>query len=108
MSNIRVNYLYRDYSNYKNHGEVVFSNPDDLSMEVISKKLQDNLVDGEFFFVSKWKLPDLHFEKWDDQSDHPFHEFISVEYTDDVATQSETISECISSIEFNTSTVINE
>ena len=94
MPNIQLNYLYRDYANYKNHGEAIFSNPDNLNLEHIEATLSDNLMDGEWFYASRWGLKDLHFDKYDDKNDHPYHEYMCIELTDDgSATLTMTINE---------------
>jgi len=41
MINICFNYLYRDYSDYKNHGSIIFSNPNNLSLEEIEAAIRD-------------------------------------------------------------------
>ncbi len=45
MPNISLRYLYRDYANYKNHGEEVFSNTHQLSLEEIEQTLRAHLLD---------------------------------------------------------------
>jgi len=42
-------------------------------------------MDGEWFYASRWGVPDLHFDKYDDENDHPYHEYGSVEFTDEAA-----------------------
>ena len=91
MPNIKLNYLYRDYANYKNNGEAIFANPDKYSLEQVDATLRTYLLDGEWFYASRWGLKDLHFEKYDDQNDHPFHEFGSVELTDESVTEEQSI-----------------
>ena len=86
MPNIQLNYCYRDYANYKNHGEAIFSNPDNLSVEYIDTTLRANLLDGEWFYASRWGLKDLHFEKYDDENDHPYHEYLDIELTYEAVT----------------------
>jgi hypothetical protein len=76
---IRFNYLYRDFSNYKNHGSIIFSNPNNLSLEEIDSEIKKHLLDETWFIHSKWNLPDLHFEKTDWKDDHPWHEYEGVE-----------------------------
>ena len=83
MPHIKLNYLYRDYANYKNYGEVIFVNPDNLGLEHMEATLRANLIDGEWFYASRWGVPDLHFDKYDDENDHACHEFESVELTDE-------------------------
>ena len=87
MQNIKLNYRYRDYANYKNYGEAIFTNTDNLSLEHINTTLSANMLDGEWFYASRWGLKDLHFEKYDDENDHPYHEFIDVGLTDETATE---------------------
>jgi len=97
-TNIKLCYLYRDYCNYKNHNEVVFTNPDNLSIDQISTSLTEKLMDGEWFYASQWGLKDLHFEKWDDEADHPYHEFDYIEITQEPATHEKTITQFINEI----------
>lgn len=82
MQNIQFNYLYRDGANYKNYGFAIFENDLDISLNEIEKLIINKLIDQTWFYVDQWHLPDLHFEKWDNQMDHTFHEFENVEHTD--------------------------
>jgi hypothetical protein len=83
MPNIKFNYLYRDAANYKQFGFQIFKNPHQITLKEFETLIKTELIDGEYFYVSKWELPDLHFNTWDDETDHTFHEFESVEYTDE-------------------------
>lgn len=51
--NIKINYLYRDASNYKQFGFVVFTNSSDLDLTYIEKILRGRLIDGEYFSASQ-------------------------------------------------------
>ena len=93
MPNISLRYLYRDYANYKNHGEEVFSNAHHLSLEEIEKTIKEHLLDDTWFYASRCGLPDLHFDKYDDELDHAFHEFGRVALTDAPVTQAMDIKE---------------
>lgn len=93
MSNVLLSYMYRDGANYKNHDEVVFANPEGLPLEFIEAKIKERLIDNEWFYVERWLLKDLHFPKWDGEIDLLWHEFNSVEYTDDEPTDKRTIAE---------------
>ena len=93
MPNIKLNYIYRDYANYKNHGEAIFSNPNNFSLKKVEKLLRAKLIDESWFYASQWGLNDLHFENYDDENDHAYHEFIGAEFTDELATESESIKE---------------
>ncbi len=83
MPNIKFNYLYRDGGNYKNYSSVIFANPDNIDLAGLEALIKSKLIYGEWFYVNEWKLPDLHFGVWDNEIDHTFHEFESVEYTDE-------------------------
>lgn len=82
--NIKLNYLYRDYSNYKQYGSAVFENPTDISLEELTAIIEIKLIDGEYFSADQWNVPNLFFETRTDD-DHIWHEFQSFEYTGDDA-----------------------
>lgn len=90
--------MYRDGANYKSHGEVVFDNPNHRKLSDIAEAIKAKLLDGEWFYTHKWGLPDLHFEKWDIEIDHDFHEFEGVEETEKEVTDNRTIDGFLSSI----------
>lgn len=81
--NIRFEYLYRDAGNFKNWGEVVFSNPDHLSPEVITQMARAILIDQSFFVAEAAEVPDLHFSDHDDELDHGWHEMHAFASTDE-------------------------
>ncbi len=82
MPNIQFDYLYRDGSNYKNYSFVIFENPDQIDLKPLDILIKSKLIGGQFFFVTDWQLLDLHFDNWDEQLDHNWHEFESMEFTD--------------------------
>lgn len=79
--NIRFEYLYRDSGNYKNWGSIVFSNPQNEKVEVLTERVRSCLIDHAFFVAAKAGVPDLHFDNFDEELDHGWHEFAFVEYT---------------------------
>lgn len=83
MNNIAFNYMYRDASNYKNAGEVVFEN--DLGIEdeeEISDLVVAFLEDGEYFVAELVDIDTCYFGGiYDD--DHGYHEFTGVEMTEE-------------------------
>jgi hypothetical protein len=86
--------MYRCGGNYKNHGQVIFSNPNNKSLELVNAVITQALQYEEpWFYVNDWKLPDLHFEKWDNELDHTFHEFESIEYTNNPPNDTRSIEE---------------
>ncbi|MCW4470637.1 hypothetical protein OGH69_16820 [Flavobacterium sp. MFBS3-15] len=80
--NIKLNYLYRDASNYKNYGSVVFSNSNHVSLRSIESAIRQNLIDSEYFVAEIWQLPSLFFSE-QNKDDHIWHEYESVEFTYD-------------------------
>ncbi|MEL1245149.1 hypothetical protein AAEO56_12805 [Flavobacterium sp. DGU11] len=78
MPNLKFNYLYRDSSNYKNFGNVIFANLNNIQLDVIENAIKRNLIDGEFFSAEEWRLPNLFFET-QNVDDHKWHEFESLE-----------------------------
>ncbi len=85
MPNIKFSYLYRDAGNYKNYGQVIFANPNNLSLEQVTELIKSKLIDGQWFYAKEWGMPDLHFDRWDEELDHGFHEFEGVEFTEEAA-----------------------
>ena len=80
--NIRFAYMYRDASNYKQHGDVIFSNEKQLPVDEIEKQIRSFLSDGEYFIARQIHLEERFFDALYDD-DHPWHEFVRVETTDD-------------------------
>ncbi len=85
MPNIKFNYLYRDASNYKNFGSIVFDNPQNIELSALEDLIHSKLISHHWFYADQWQVADLHFGSWDNELDHAFHEFESVEYTDEPA-----------------------
>jgi len=81
MPNIKFNYLYSDGANYKNYSFIIFENSQEVSIKYLHNLIQSKLISETWFYVDQWKLPDLHFGTWDNEIDHTFHEFESIEYT---------------------------
>ncbi len=99
ITNIRFSYLYRDAGNYKLFGQVVFRNPENLSLEETRGKIRAQLIDGEFFDATKWGLPLLQFEDYLPEVDHSWYEFEDVEFTSLGNSDNRTIAEFIREIE---------
>jgi hypothetical protein len=83
--NVRFEYLYRDAGNYKNWGELVFSNPHKIDIDVMTLLIENALIEKSYFVASKAGIPDLHFEKYNEQLDHGWHEFHAFVATEDAA-----------------------
>jgi len=82
MTNIRFIYLYRDASNYKQHGEVILSNETKLALDVVDTQIHSLLSDGLFFIARQVQLEERFFAVIS-EDDHPWHEYVSVEVTSD-------------------------
>lgn len=81
MNCIRFNYLYRDASNYKRWGAVIFSNPQGLTVERIEESLRNVFDQGELFIAHQLGLPELfpYITEPICEDDHCYHEYESVE-----------------------------
>lgn len=84
--NILFSYLYRDAANYKSYHTEVFTNNTGLSLNHIEDAIRKKLIDGSWFYVHQWGLKDLHTHPWDNELDHTWHEFESIEETTDSPT----------------------
>ncbi len=82
MTNIRFVYMYRDASNYKQHGEVILSNETPLTVEEVDKQIRSLLSDGLFFIARQVQVEERFFDVVS-EDDHPWHEFVVVEATTD-------------------------
>jgi len=81
--NIRMEYLYRDAGNYKNWGDVVFSNPNGVPIQHAEKMVNEALIDHQYFLAKSVGVPDLHFPEFNTDLDHHFHEFYALVQTED-------------------------
>ena len=84
-SNVKLTYLYRDSGNYKAWGEVVFSNPSNLSVDVIELRLRKALDMGCLFIAHQVQIPEVFLYLHEEViiEDHCFHEFDSVVLSDE-------------------------
>lgn len=83
--NIKFNYLYRDAGNYKIFDSFIFTNLYSKNLESIELAIRSNLIDGEYFIPEKWNIPRLSFGDYLPELDHDFHEFESIDETDEYA-----------------------
>jgi len=82
MTNVRFVYMYRDASNYKQLGDVIFSNETLVTEEEVDKQIRSLLSDGLFFIARQVQVEERFFDVVS-EDDHPWHEFVSVEATTD-------------------------
>ncbi len=85
--NIKFEYCYRDGANYKNIDSEVFSNKSASKLKDIDAAIKKALIDGEWFYADRWNLKNLYEFKFDVSIDHGWHEFSSVEETNDDSTK---------------------
>ena len=86
QNNVRLNYLYRDASNYKKWGAVIFSNPDVWSLKKIEGELTACFEEQMYFVASQVDIPEVFLFINDypfSEDDHFFHEYDSSEPTDE-------------------------
>lgn len=76
-ANTAFEYMYRDASNWKQFGRVIFSGA--ISRDDVEAVLKAR-YDGEWFIPGQIGMVDLQ-EGWDPQYDHPFHELGGFELT---------------------------
>ena len=90
MNSIKFNYLYRDGSNYKSFGEVIFSNPENLHMNEIEADLLNAFLSDRLFIASQISIPEkfLFVNRSFTKHDHCYHEFDSVEFCEEESTDS--------------------
>ncbi|HLP12192.1 MAG TPA: hypothetical protein VK177_09700 [Flavobacteriales bacterium] len=98
MSNILFTYCYRTATNEKTSSEIIFSNPDDLSMGDIEYKLKSRLIDQEYFNHSDFMVPPLYGEYPDFDKNPTVHEFLGVALTNSKENDKRTISDFITNI----------
>lgn len=79
-TNILFRYMYRDASNYKQHGEAIFTNQTLLLPADIDKQIRAFLKDGEFFIARQINIEERFFDALR-EDDHPWHTFERIEVT---------------------------
>ncbi len=79
--NILFEYLYRDSGNNKKWGEVIFANAKGVGKISLERRIRKTIIDEEFFVSENSKLPKLKFSKFDQELDHDWYEFHSLEET---------------------------
>ena len=82
MTNVRFVYMYRDASNYKQHGEVILPNETQRTVEEVDTQIRSVLSDGLFFIARQVQIEERFFDVVS-EDDHPWHEYVSVEATTD-------------------------
>ncbi|POZ53152.1 hypothetical protein [Methylovulum psychrotolerans] len=81
--NVKFEYLYRDAGNFKNWGEVIFSNQYNLKPDRLNLIAENLFIERRYFLANKIDIPDLHFKEYNPQLDHDWHEFHNFSLTDE-------------------------
>ena len=76
-NNIRFHYLHRYSGNYKIFGFRDFSNPNDLSLDEIQKRIKEKLINEEFFYPKESGIEKFKFHRYCD--DYSWYEFECLE-----------------------------
>lgn len=87
MASIKFEYLYRDEGNYKEYGEVIFSNPNEIPQHVIQRIIEENLIEGSWFDPDEWGIPRFSYHE---VSLYGINDFLWYEFVE-VSTISNTI-----------------
>ena len=85
MPNFKFSYLYRDSANYKKFDLVIFNNAPPISIEELETLIKSKLIYDQWFYANQWNLPEIFVDSFDYKIDPTWHEFESVEYTDEPA-----------------------
>ncbi len=88
MNNIKFNYLYRDGDNFKSWGEVIFSNPENLTISEVEERLLASFLPDKQFIASQIYMPEkfLFANAKFIRHDHCYHEFDCVDVCQEDAT----------------------
>lgn len=105
--NIKFHYFYRDGSNYKSFGAVIFRSAKEVITEedisTWTKKIRESLFDKEFFIASQISIPDVFLwnnkRTYMEDDDHCLHTFLSLETTDEMVTDNRSFEEFLESFE---------
>lgn len=87
-NNLKFEYLYRDAGNYKQYGKMVFENPDNISPENATSLILKHLIDGQFFYPDKIKVPRVEAYEFDPELDIDWYEFEKFSITNEIKTES--------------------
>ena len=86
MPNIKFSYLYRDSSNYKKYGYIIFENPDRVALAGLEKLIRSKLIDDTWFYPKQWGLPNLILDTFNFEIDPTWHEFESIVQSNELPT----------------------
>jgi|SRR5579872_2390163 len=79
--NLRFDYLYRDAGNWKKHGSIIFSNPNNLTPENVLSILSNQLGGDLLFMAHQVRIPEIFLFSNENEvtaDDQCFHEVSGV------------------------------
>lgn len=99
--NVMFSYRYRDGSNCKQAGNVIFRNPEMLDDEEITERVTASLDEGQWFIADQINVPEAFlFPRYEvTENDHCWHEFSYVEATSSEPTDQRTMTEFLAEVE---------
>ena len=97
-TNILFTYFYRTSTNAKTVSEIIFANPDGLTLSEIEYKIKCGLVDQEYFHHGHFMVPPLYGEYPDFDKNPEVHEFVGVSLTERETTDKRNIADFIINI----------
>ena len=97
-SNLKFEYLHRNFGNYKEFGQLIFPNQNNLEITKATFILKNKLIDGEYFYPSQVGVP--NFIKYNFNLEMDWYEFIKFSYTSENPTEKKDIETFLS--DFNT------
>ena len=89
MKNLKFIYFYRDGSNYKKPAAITFTNPSGMAAVGARNDLLRVFMQEGLFIAHQIRVPEVFLYRGDGRvtpDDHCFHEFGSVENTDELPT----------------------
>ena len=104
---MRFSYLYRDGSNNKRYGDVVFANPEKMTAEEANEAVKSVIDDGEYFIAGQVGVPEVFLwvtapaftdAKVIPDIDHGWHEFDGFVETCKEPTDKRTLKEFIAAV----------
>ncbi len=98
-THVRLVYLYRDGDNYKRLSDVVVDNEDGLSVTEAGSRLRVACESGQWFNAAQVGLAELLFEDGVDDSDHSWHEFVSLVPTADAVSETRSLTRLVCEFE---------
>ena len=77
---------------------MIMPNPDNICLAEATQQIETSLIDEMYFYAHELEVPDLHFPHRNDQYDHSWHEFVSLEETAEAPTTKRSLKAFLSSL----------